>query len=222
MNFKNIFLISLISLFGVTSAHSAFPDDLEDVVFIEGSTVATYVRGFEQTSELTVRDTSVNAQFGQNISLTHTQNWPRGAASEQLDCCIGNAWGFIFIDGTWFGGAWEFMPAPPRTERSLGAFVGPRHFRFAPLANFQPRNGEVYGLMLAGFTRASPSTPLSTLIRRNNIEERTDIAFYRFGEGPITAEEAFEQLGIPLPGAAVPPTVPTGAIQILLQDDTPD
>ncbi len=225
MKLIHIILIALVSTLATTATYAAFPEDLEDVVFIEESTdsnpggnisgIANLMRSFPVTSELRIEPGPVT-RFGPSIELIDDLRsvWPAGTEREQLTCCNANVWGFVFQDGEWFGGTWEFIRVG-RTNRSLGALVGPGHFRFSPLDEFRPRNGEVYGFMLAGITRNSG--PGGT--RRLNVRERTNVAFFQVGVGPVSPEEAFEILGIPFPGATVP--VPVGAIDILLQDDAP-
>jgi len=226
----NIILIAFVTVLATSSSYAAFPNDLEDVIFIEESTdsnpggniagIADLMRSLPVTPNRTLSVTAgpVSSTFGPSIELDDGQRsaWPAGAANEQLSCCNANVWGFVFQDGEWFGGTWEFIRVG-RTNRSLAAMVGPRHFRFNPLQNFRVRNGEVYGFMLAGITRNSG--PGGT--RRLNIRERSTVAFFQVGVGPVTPEEAFEILGIPFPGAAPDVQVPVGAIDILLQDDAP-
>lgn len=225
----NIILITLVSVLATSTTYAAFPEDLDDVVFIEESTdsnaggniagIAELIRSFPVTSELTVTAGPVSSTFGPSIELDDgaRSRWPAGAAAEQLSCCNANVWGFVFRDGQWFGGTWEFIRVG-RTNRSLAAMVGPRHFRFNPLQDFRPRNGEVYGFMLAGITRNSG--PGGT--RRLNVRERTSVAFFQVGVGPVTTEEASEILGVPLAGVAAPAApVPTAAINLLLDDDAP-
>ncbi|MCH2191769.1 MAG: hypothetical protein MK188_12665, partial [Gammaproteobacteria bacterium] len=79
----------------------------------------------------------------------------------------------------WAGGTWEYIKKG-KTERSLLAtwFPAGRRTRFAPLDVFpKPAEGEVLGFMVSGITR-------NGIIGRNNIQARTNVAFFRVGEQP--------------------------------------
>ena len=199
-NIKILFCIALMPLAAMVSlpAHADFPEDLNDVVFIEGPSGAR-VRGFAETSVLNVSVTpnAVN-QFGRVVFLDYDKKnvWPG-----DFNGINANAWLFVQIGEIWYAGTWEFMRFG-RIDRSEGAMVGPKHLRFAPLQNFRPVDGEVYGFMVTPVVRggATPS--------RN---ERTNVSFYRWGEGPVSVEELF--------GGGVPVSMP--AVNMLLEEDAP-
>lgn len=179
MKIKKSILCLFLSLFYLQGAQAAFPDDFEDVVFIEGAGIGAFVSSFAVTATLDVQIGGSGFQGKPNVILDSSKknSWPNGRGD--LSCCNANAWGFVKIGEIWYAGSWEFLRRG-QTVKSLAAFVGPRHFRFPPLANFQPKNGEVYGFMVSGFTRNNLP---------NNIRERSEVAFYRLGVGPVSADE---------------------------------
>lgn len=176
----NVYLALLVSLAFINSANAAFPDDLtgDDVVFIEGAS-GERVATFEQTGTLSVSVTEepVNV-FGRQINLIYDKAFVWPADNNGVN---GNTWGFVKVGDIWYGGTWEYIGFG-RTDRSEGSFVGPKHFRFPPLQNFRPVDGEVYGFMI---------TPVVRNNTRPSVRERTNIAFYRWGEGPVEASEIF-------------------------------
>ncbi|MEM7359166.1 MAG: hypothetical protein AAF431_08715 [Pseudomonadota bacterium] len=190
-----------LSLFVVSgTAHADFPDDLDDVVFIEGGAIASYVRGMPVTARMTVNIGGAHPAGGQNIFMTNTRgnSWPA-----ILGCCNANAWLFVKIGETWYAGTWEFMRVG-QTLKSTKAMVGPGHLRFPPLNRFAPQNGEIYGYMLSGIVRNGIASG------KNNIQERTDVVFHKFGVGPVSVEEAV--------GSPTPDTPPLAPILDLLED----
>ncbi len=200
------FLVLVALTFGATTnSYAAFPDDLDDVVFIEEGIqpgVGSFVRSMAVTANL-IAEVSGNHPFGgQNVILNSdkTNVWRVGGGN--LSCCNSNAWGFIKVGDIWYGGTWEFMRRG-QTVKSSRALVGPNHFRFAPLARYQPSNGDVVGFMVAGITRPG--------LARNNVRERSNVSFYRIGDGPVSADE------IRGTTAGAPPLTP---VLDLLMDDS--
>jgi hypothetical protein len=174
------FALALLLLgFFVTSAHADFPDDLDDVVFIEegfAPGITEYVRAMRVTAS-----SSVNVAGG-NVIMTNTRStvWPLFGLAD----INANAWLIVKVEDTWYAGTFEFM-RKGQTTKKVVALNGVGHLRFPPLSRFLPKNGEVYGFMLSGVVRNG--------IRpgKNNIQERTDISFFKWGSGPIAFEDAF-------------------------------
>jgi len=178
----SIVTILFASLFS-QNALAAFPDDLDDVVFIEEASVpgtASLIRSMAVTASLSVNITGAHPFGGQNIIMDSSRknSWPVGRGD--LNCCNANAWGIINVNGTWYAGTWEFLRRGQTTKSTL-AFVGAKHFRHPPLNRFTPKVGEIYGFFVAGITRNN--------LGRLNIRERSEIALFKFGVGPVSADE---------------------------------
>lgn len=176
---------SAIFLFGVLNigiSHAAFPDDLESgVEFIETNVpgLQEFVIGMEETATL-----SVDIRNGFVVLDYDRKNvWPRGTGNNgatALSCCVANAWAFIEVDGIWRAATWEFM-RDGQTAKQFNALRGPQHIRFPPLSDYFPSTGDVVGFMVAGITRNRLSF--------NNVKERSNIVFFRIGDGPVDAAE---------------------------------
>lgn len=175
-----LFLAFGINVFYVGVVNAAFPNDLDDVVFIEDNGgnpgLTQFMRDMAVTGTLEVSIGGRDAFGGEMVVLDNSQRnaWPNNI----FDCCNANAWLVVRVDGIWYAGTWEFMRVG-QTVKSTLALVGPRHLRFPPLQNFRPQNGEIYGFFNSCIVRngIGPSD--------NNCRERTEIALYRFGEGPV-------------------------------------
>lgn len=200
--------VGVILSFGALNigiSHAAFPDDLESgVEFIESNVpgLKEFVNSMEETATLSVdiRDGFVFLDYDKrNV-------WPRGTGNNgatALSCCVANAWAFIEVDGIWRAATWEFM-RDGQIAKQFNALRGPQHIRFSPLSNYFPSTGDVVGFMVAGITRNRLSF--------NNVRERSNIVFFRIGDGPVDAAE----LGFGgSDGAGLNPAV----LNILLEDD---
>jgi len=170
--FKTILVVTFLML--TRTAHAAFPLDFEDVVWIEPN-----VSSWAETSVLDI--TSID---GSLIRMPHskTNSWPiscRLGSSNRLNA---NVWGFVQINGVWHAGTWEYLRVG-FTSRKTKAFGGAGHFR-PPIGTFSPRNGELYGFMVAGISRDS--------LACNNVRERSNVVMWRWGEGKVPLSE-FEE-----------------------------
>ena len=171
-------LVVFISLFITATALAAFPEDLDDVVFIEEGLrpgITDFVRNMAVTGTMSVEIGGRDNFGGEMVNLFNSQRsvWP-----SILGCCNANAWLVVNVDGTWFAGTWEFMRVGQVTKSTL-ALVGPRHLRFPPLADFRPVNGEIYGFFNSCIVRNGITPNVS------NCQERTEIALFQFGVGPV-------------------------------------
>jgi hypothetical protein len=206
---RKLFLsILLVSLGSVQVSLAAFPEDLDDVVFIEEGAlpgIGALVRAMAVTANLTVDISGSHTYAGQNVVLSSSKSssWPVGGGN--LGCCNSNAWLFAKIGETWYAGTWEYM-RKGQTTKSSAAVVGPGHLRFAPLNTFSMQTGETYGFMLAGITRAGLS--------RINIRERSNVAFFKFNVGPVDASE----IGSPPPEESLPNLAPITSL--LLEEES--
>jgi len=164
----------LILTFLSQAVYAAFPNDFDDVVWVDANPSS-----FRETSVLTV---SVN---GGTINLPHSQrnNWPLTTRFPRSENVNASVWGFVQINGVWHGGTWEFFRRGS-TTRSVSAFGGAGHFR-SPIGTFRPQNGVVYGFMVSGAHRDG-FTPI-------NVRERSNVALWRWGVGPVTIEEMEEE-----------------------------
>ena len=172
-------LVVFISLFITTTALAAFPEDLDDVVFIEEGVrpgITQFVRNMAVTGTMSVQIGGRDNFGGEMVNLFNSQRsvWPNNIFA----CCNANAWLVVNVDGTWFAGTWEFMRVGQVTKSTL-ALVGPRHLRFPPLADFRPVNGEIYGFFNSCIVRNGITPNVS------NCQERTEIALFQFGVGPV-------------------------------------
>jgi len=188
---KILFVLCVLSY--APASFAAFPDDFEGVVFTEqghtpGLTAA--MNGMAVTASLSVAIGGANPLGGENVVLDSSKrNTWRGI----YGCCNANAWLFVKIDDVWHAGTWEFMRVG-QTTKSTHALVG-AHFRAAPLNRFLPKRGEIYGYMVAGITRNG--------IGDLNVSERSNIAFHKFGVGPVSDDEVRDVVASPSIAPAV-------------------
>lgn len=164
-SFKKLLFIVSVALFS-NSAFAAFPQDFSDVTWIGPN-----IGGWPVTSNL---DVSVN---GGTINVPHSKRntWPiscKFAASERVNASM---WGFVKLGSRWHAGTWEFLRVGS-TTRSTATYGGPGHFR-PPIGTFRPRNGEIYGFMVAGVSRDN--------LVCNNARERSNVVLWRWGVGEV-------------------------------------
>jgi len=235
-----------MSVFPFISANAAFPDDFEDgVILVEETRTdgdARRAQGFEDggingnvpglraflngasvDNTLQVISGRIDAQFGRELDFVHAERgvWPNGPNNDGLNNVNGVVWVFTQLPNSdlWAGGTFEFIRRGA-TERSVLAISEPRgrRLRFLPIPDFVPQEGQVLGFMVSGITR-------NGIIGRNNIQARTNVAFFRLGTGSnfngsvqLTEAEVDELFGRgPVPTAA--PVVPLAPINNLLLDD---
>lgn len=181
MQIKHLFLTFCLIFIYQNKAFSIFPDDLEDVIFIEEGNIpglTEVMRAMPTTASLTVQIGGANPHGGENVVLNNSKkdSWPG-----ILGCCNANAWLIVKVDESWYAGTWEFMRVGQTTKSTL-ALLGTGHLRFPPLQSFRPVVGEIYGFMMSGITRNG--------LQGINIRERSEVSFYKFGVGPVSADEA--------------------------------
>ena len=178
----------LILTFLSQTVYAAFPDDFDDVVWVDAD-----ISSFEETSVLDARVS------GGTITVSHSKrnSWPltrRFSSSENVNA---NVWGCVQLNEIWHCGTWEFLRRGV-TTRSTSAFGGRGHFR-SPIGTFRPRNGEIYGFMVSGVHRDG-FTPI-------NVRERSNVVLWKWGEGVVDS----------LPGADTPNVI-TPATNLLLDE----
>lgn len=187
---KLLFVVSIV-LFS-NNVFAAFPQDFSDVTWIEPN-----ISGWPVTSSL---DVSV---AGATINVPHSKRntWPiscRFAASQRVNASM---WGFVKVGSRWHAGTWEYL-RKGSTTRSTATYGGAGHFR-SPIGNFRPRNGEIYGFMVAGVSRDN--------LRCNNARERSNVVLWRWGVGKVPIESE------PEPEEEAPATV-APAVDLILQN----
>jgi len=167
------------------NAYAAFPDDFESGVILVEETFedgnARRALGFndggiegnvpgirEFLNNATVDDSlqvvvgRIDARFGQELDFVHDERgvWPNGPNNDGLNTVNGVVWAFTQLPDSdlWAGGTFEFI-------------------RFQPLQNFRVVPGQILGFMVSGITR-------NGIEGRNNIQARTNVAFFEVGDGP--------------------------------------
>lgn len=209
---KKIHLLLIISLlFAIPNlTKAAFPDDLEGVIFDEEGLLpglTDFMLGMRETSSLSVFiGGSHPYKNSQNLVFNASKGnvWPVGGGN--ISCCNANGWIFIKVGERWHANTFEYY-RKGQTTKSTEALTGPAHIRGANFRNFRPRNGEIYGFMMSGMVRAG--------LARNNVRERTEISFYKYGVGPVSKDE-IRGTPEPEPEQAKPNVTP--AVNLLLGD----
>jgi len=132
------------------------PPDLSDTIWLH-----TDVSGWPETSVLS----SVSATDSQ-ICLEYdmADTWPiydlRGTD------VVGNPWIFIWEDGVWYAGTWEWL-RPGQTCKNIDSVAG-SHIKADPFgehSGWVPTSGQTYYFMVSGLGRFSERT----------VEERTNL-----------------------------------------------
>jgi len=123
------------------------------------------VSGWAQTA--TLSDVRIS---GDSITLDYdkTSVWPAGTPLSSDTPLNANAWIFVNQGGTWYAATWEWM-RPGQITKSKSAVNGD-HINQAPLQNFSPTSGEVYGFMVSGLARSSV----------RNVKERSNVVMFRW------------------------------------------
>ncbi|MFH0881003.1 MAG: hypothetical protein V2A34_14910 [Lentisphaerota bacterium] len=137
----------------VPSNNSTWPSNLTSVSWLH-----TDVSGWKQTSTLRV------SFSGDMINLKYDKAnvWPENGGVNA------NPWIFVFQDGTWYAGTWEWLRVG-QTAKPKNVVNGD-HIKRDPLGGFQPVSGQIYGFMVSGLARDD----------RRNAEERTNIEWVRW------------------------------------------
>ncbi|MEM7359028.1 MAG: hypothetical protein AAF431_08025 [Pseudomonadota bacterium] len=176
MTYRKLILAAtlLVCVFS-TTARAAFPDDFSGVIWNDPN-----ISGWSQTSNLTV---SVGSRF---TDFQHSKQavWPNTVHSVVGRCCNASVWSFIKRNGQWYATTFEYLR--PNTPRKFTSAFDGLHLKRRPFLdgsfNWRPANGEVYGFMVSGFARFN--------LNDVNAAERSNVFFYKWGEGPTNAEAA--------------------------------
>jgi len=233
---KKIFALACVICIFPQHLNAAFPEDFESgVVLVEETAVdgnarraqgfndggingnvpglRAFLNGASVDNTLRVLQGRFDARFGRELDFVHAERgvWPNGPNNDGLNTVNGVVWVFAQLPNSdlWAGGTFEFIRRG-LTERSVLAISEPRgqRLRFQPLPNLVPQEGQVLGFMVSGITR-------NGIAGRNNVQARTNVAFFRIGEQPgngiqLTQEEVDELFGV------VPPVAPTSIAPALV------
>jgi hypothetical protein len=149
------------------TTRAAFPYDFSDVVWLH-----TDVSSWAKTGVL-----SLVATDASTITLDYDKArvWPAkpipgGDGNVKGN---GNPWIFVQENGVWYGATWEWLTFG-QTVKSKRAVNGD-HIKRAPLDDFVPQKGEIYGFMISGLARDS----------RRNVQERTNVVLYEWEVGMV-------------------------------------
>ena len=168
-------VLLLASMALSNTGYAAFPDDFSDVTWLDSD-----ISSWQQTSNLTVSVNSTATFF------THTKqaSWPNTTHSIVGRCCNASVWAFIKRNGRWYASTFEYLR--PNTPRKFTSALDGAHIKRAPFLrgqfDWKPADGEVYGFMVSGFARFN--------LNDVNIRERSNVFFYKWGEGPSNANGA--------------------------------
>ena len=129
--------------------------DLNQVTWLD-----TDVTLWPQTSLIT--NVSIG---GPPIRIEHTMagQWPQIQVGGEV--IEGNPWVFANIDGNWHAATYKWL-RPGKTSKNISASsIGP-HTKRSPLSDWQPRSGEIVGLMVSTPARFGER---SALAERSNV-----------------------------------------------------
>jgi len=161
--------IALLFLSPFGAIAEEFPDDLSKVVWHTLNLSAWPV-----TSKLNTRVS------GGTITLDYDKKnrWP-GKKVGKCSSCNANPWIFIKSGSTWHATTFEYFRTGQTSKNWSFVLDGGRdgHMKWAPSQNWRPKNGEIYGFMVAGLSRWSAG----------NVKERTQVQLYEWGVGPYVA-----------------------------------
>lgn len=122
----------------------------------------------------TARITAIS-QGGGMLCIDHTMlgRWPRTVFFDDPNTLIeGNQWYFALINGTWYGGAGEWV-RPGQSCKAFGG--GPEEFydvNQEPLHSWNPRPGDLVGI--------ASSTPARVWPQLRTSDERTNVEMVRW------------------------------------------
>jgi hypothetical protein len=141
--------------------------DLSRAVVVVG---AQNVASWAETARITAI-----SQGGGVLCIEHTMlgRWPRTTFFDDPNTLVeGNQWYFALINGTWYGGAGEWV-RPGQSCKAFGG--GPEEFydvHQEPLHSWNPRPGEMVGIM--------SSTPARVWPQMRTTDERTNVEMVRW------------------------------------------
>jgi len=163
-------LASLLMLATPSVSFAAFPDDFSDVTWIDPN-----ISSWSQTAQISVNVSGSRLIVNDSKRLV----WPRRFHTVLgNDCCNRSLWIFIKYEGRWYATTFEFMRFG-QTDKNAEAVNGGQIKRPPFLRSgflWRPAKGEVYGFMTSGMARFN--------FNNVNVQERSNVALYRWEEGP--------------------------------------
>ena len=99
------------------------------------------------------------------IAIEHTKagQWPAITAGGTV--VEGNPWVFANVDGEWYAATYEWL-RPGQTEKQISAEEIGANTKKAPLDGWQPKSGDIVGLMVSTPARFGPEGPTN---ERSNV-----------------------------------------------------
>ena len=93
------------------------------------------------------------------IGIEHTKagQWPAITAGGTV--VEGNPWIFANIDGEWHAATYEWL-RPGQTEKEISAETIGAHTKQPPLDGWEPKSGDIVGLMVSTPARFGPEGPV--------------------------------------------------------------
>jgi hypothetical protein len=144
--------------------------DLAKVVYLLGPNLSTW----KETGKITAVEQDGNAATGGAMCISFTDpGWPGALwiyGGEDPNFKIyGNQWYFANINGTWYGGAGEWLYRGAATCKAGQGTrtIGPDSGFGNPFASWVPKQGELVGYAVTASARALPQMA--------TVQERTDI-----------------------------------------------
>lgn len=203
---KKYFILFFVlgTLVSIQTARAAFPEDFSDVIWLDPN-----ISSWPETASLSM---SVNSSL---IIFDHDKSsvWPVGPNANlgNNTCCNANAWAFINYGGQWYAVTFEWFGFGQEAKQ-LRSFEG-AHMKRPPFfgggfPRWEPVNGEIYGFMVSGFARFN--------LNFVNVAERSNVAFYQWGVGPVDASAL-----LPEPEPETPLLLAPITNLLLSDDDAP-
>jgi hypothetical protein len=160
-----LFLSSIIA----QQSHAVFPNDFSDVIWIDPN-----ISSWAQTATVTANVS------GSSLVITDSKRnvWPKAFNDTAGDCCNRSLWIFAKLQGQWYASTFEYMRVGQINK--FAEAVNGQQIKRAPFLRsgyrWEPAEGEVYGFMTSGIARFN--------FDNNNVQERSNVALYRWGVGP--------------------------------------
>ncbi|HUL74652.1 MAG TPA: hypothetical protein VLT86_16195 [Vicinamibacterales bacterium] len=143
--------------------------DLRTVVYVLGPNISTWA----QTSTVTSTTTQDHS-----LCINHTKQgqWPTVPFFGDPGTLIeGNQWIFANINGTWYGGAGDWLRPGQACKDVTAANIGSDGFyNWEPLKSWSPRPGETFGLAVSTPARAWPDM--------RTVDERSNVVLVKWGQ----------------------------------------
>ena len=183
LSMKHIFLFLILITSGIStvSAQTNFPctdkELNENVRWLDYNIVAA---GWRETAKLSV---------GLDATWLYVDSDKKNAWPNHYNSIIGssavssNVWAVVQHSGQWYAVTWEWMPKG-RREKFRHSFDG-GHMKRPPFYNgepneqwWQPKNGEIYGLMVSDFARFGTQSYAT-------FKQRSNVAWLKWGAGEV-------------------------------------